>query len=138
MMTSIGMLALLLAGSVQMTAECKPGDQAGSVFKVVDRDGFSKLSSGPEPAPRNETGVRSNSATLPVRTAILLFGQKRYSLLLEPSDSEPKLSAGQSVCLHNQNGEARIMTRERIVLPGIAKPVPTIPANKRPDASARP
>ena len=125
-------LALLSAAAV--AAQCRPGDEPGRVYKVIDQDVSSQVRGGPQAA--SEDAPSPKAVTL--RSALFSFGNRRYSLLLRSPNSQVNLSDGQSVCLHVENGEAKIVTQQGLILPGVARIVPAITGTKKPGVSARP
>jgi len=126
-------MGLILVSVAAVVAQCHPGDESGRVYKVIDEDVSSQVRGGPQAA--SEDGPKPTTVTM--RTATFSFGKKRYSLRLS-SLQNVNLSAGQGICLRNENGEARIMTQQGLLLPGVAHLVPAIPGNKKPGVSARP
>jgi hypothetical protein len=129
------LIALIVLSSAGMAAQCQPGDESGRIYKVADQEVSSQASGGPQ-LPSN---AAPNSTVLSLRTAIFFFGNKRYSLFVRSSDSrEVNLSAGQTVCLRKEGGVTHIVTEQGRVLPGVPRPLPTLPANKKPGVSARP
>lgn len=130
--------AVLLMLSCYGPAEaCKSSDQTGKVFKVIEQDVSSEVRGGPQQAFSDESSAPKGK-TQTLRTGLFIFGNKRYSLLLPSDARDTDLSPGQSVCLREEDGAVHIVTASGRVLHGIPRPLPTLPANKKPGVSARP
>ena len=129
-MKSLRPMVAMIVFPLAMTAACKPGEESGKVYKVLEQDASSQASGGPQEASQDSSGA-PNATSHKMRTAIFSFGNKRYSLLLPSSDSHLlNLSAGQIICLRKEDGAPRIVTEEGVLLPGVAQAVPRIPATK--------
>ena len=130
-------LIALVLSSAGMAAQCQPGDESGRVYKVAEQDVSSEVRGGPQQASPDEPSAPKGKG-LTLRTGIFIFGNKRYSLVLPSDGRDWNLSAGQSICLREEDGVVHIVTASGRVLPGVPRPLPTVPANKKPGVSARP
>jgi len=131
------MLVAMAIPSFGMAAACKPGDEAGTVYKVIEQDVSSAITAGPQAASPEGSPIASPRAVT-MKTVIFVFGHKRYSLLLRSDSQQMNFSSGQSVCLRKERDVPHIVTEQGTVLPGIPKMLPAVPGNKKPGVSARP